>query len=292
MGDAAYHRFAWDGVTCEVPCGWELSEHRTARGVTKLAMEDDDAVRLQFEWLRPRRTVDRQTVLERYLDRAKDLAKLAKHIEPLPVEDTRWVGHAYRMDEERSLIVAYYQSSLVGEPFAFLLLHFDDASPEDPIATFRHLARTFQCQAFPDWTWTYFDVSFKLDMRFRLTASALEAGRKLLVFRWGLRRLFVWHFSLADMIRERQTFPEFAAQSLNGSRAFPAAQFSVADDGELAWQRKRRYPIGHMEEIGRWCFRYHAGLLHLPERNQLAVWVFNFRNPHDLTVLQTGFDPR
>ena len=291
MAASPRHRFAWNGISFEVPLRWELSEHRTLRGVTRVAMEDAAAVRLECEWLRPRRPVDVETVRERYLARAKALSDVAEQVVSLPVEAAGWTGHFYRMAGQRTLVVAYHQSSSPGAPFVFLRLHFDPSSPEDPAATFRFLARSFAVAGEGLVPWAYYDVSFALDPCFRLTGSTLDAGRKMLVFGWGLRRLCVWHFSLADLIRERETFAEFAAKALAASGLFPAVRFVAEGESALGWRRKRRYPVGHAEEIGRWCFRYAAGLRHLPERNQLAVWVFNFRNPDDLTVLRDGFRP-
>jgi len=291
MAATSHYRFAWNGISFDLPRRWELSEHRTTRGVTRIAMEDATAVRLECEWLYPRRAVEVETVRERYLDRAKALSDLAEQVDPLPTDALGWTGHFYRMGEQRTLVIAYYQSAAAEAPFVFLRLHFDATSTEEPAAAFRMLARSFQFANDGLIPWACYDVSFLLDHRFRLTGSSLDAGRKLLVFGWGLRRLCLWHFSLADVIRERGTLAEFAANAVNTSRSLPAVQVKASGPETLAWRRKRRYPIGHAEEIGRWCFRYYAGLCHLPERNQLAIWVFNYRKPDDLTVFREGFRP-
>ena len=60
-----------------------------------------------------------------------------------------------------------------------------------------------------------------------------------------------------------------------------ASDIGFTADG-VATEKRRRYLLGHHEEIGRWCFRYQVTCRHVPERNIILLTVFNYRRKVDL----------
>jgi hypothetical protein len=118
----------------------------------------------------------------------------------------------------------------------------------------------------------------------RLLSTELAAGRKLLLFHRGMRKFYVWHFSVADVVTADFESPaSFAASFLGIQQQFRA--LIVEPDGEdrLVCKRRRlRYPLGHFDEVGRMCYKYRAGMRLLPDRNMLRIWIYNYRRERDL----------
>ena len=288
---ASTHPFAWDGVSFDVPVSWELGEQSLRKGVSRVVLEDEARPRLEIEWITPRTDIDRETVRKRYDRQARKLIKVADHVDPIGSLATGWNAFLYQMPGNRSLVVAYVLPPKTGAPFCFLHLHFDANSQDSPQALVRSLASSFSCTPEGLAPWSVYDVRFVLDRRFRLVGTALHAGRKMLAFEWRLRRLFLWHVSLADLVLRDRTVEDWTAEFLNDTRLLPAFRFEAEEGGRIRCHRKRRYPVGQFEEIGRMCFRCAAGCRHLPERNQIVVWLYHHRKHDDMIRLYQEFLP-
>jgi hypothetical protein len=283
------HRFAWDGYSFCVPADWNLSQYRFGHGHASVRMEDSEALRLEFEWTRPRGEVDARTVRERYLRRARALASAAAESSELADLPQAWSGFLYRMPDGRQCLSAFRffpQAPL----FGLLRLHF---GAEDRLAPRRVLAALCSSFVLHDASvpWEVYDVAFRVGREFRLVATAFQAGCKLMVFQWRLRRLHVWQFSLAESILKDGSPAEFGADFLNRFKGINGPRFRAESAETIASRRRRRYPCGHFEELGRWCFRYRAGCAHLPGKNALALWVFQYRRESDLAKLEESFVP-
>ena len=113
----------------------------------------------------------------------------------------------------------------------------------------------------------------------------------MLCFHWRLRRLFVWHISLADVILSKHGLSEWAVDQLNSSKHVRGPTFFVDANGAIAARRRLKYPLGHFEEIGRQCFRYRADARHLADRNQIAMWMLNYRREDDLRLYPSDLPP-
>jgi hypothetical protein len=50
-------------------------------------------------------------------------------------------------------------------------------------------------------------------------------------------------------------------------------------------RRGRAYPLGHFDEVGRWCFRYAIHARRDAERNTIALAMLNYRHPSDLAMI-------
>ena len=107
-----------------------------------------------------------------------------------------------------------------------------------------------------------------------------------MIFEWRLRKLLLWHFSLADIILKKTGIQEWAVRFLNGFKALHGPVFIAGDNGSITTRRRFRHPFGHYEEIGRQCFRHLAGYEHYPEKNQIVLWVYNYRRPEDVRKLK------
>ena len=272
--------FAWNGILFQPPPRWELASQRLRKGVTCISMEDENARRLELEWLRPKNPPAAEQARIRFDHLTRDLAGAALDFHEIPGLPGGWNAFRYAMPERGTLILAYFTPEQPGDPMGFLRLHFDARCREAPTETLRALVRSFRVQRGPLRLWCFYDVSFRLDPAFHLIATSLQAGRKMLLFERGLRRLFLWHFSLADLILEKQSAAAWCAEFLAGFRPLRALRFQ-ADGGRLVAVRKRLHLFGHYEEIGRWCFRYVIGCRHLPAKNQIALWVYHCRSRRD-----------
>ncbi|MBI3986639.1 MAG: hypothetical protein HY343_06955 [Lentisphaerae bacterium] len=103
-----------------------------------------------------------------------------------------------------------------------------------------------------------------------------------MVFEWGLRRLFVWHFSLADLMLKEKSLEAWCADFLNAFRFVRGPVYVPGRDGEVLTRHTWRYPVGHIEEWLRWCRRYTIRCERLPEKNQIRLVFFQYRNERDL----------
>jgi len=282
--DASTHRFSWNGVSFLVPENWNLSGHRTFKGVSSIEMEDTTALRLELEWTRPHASVTVDAVRERYAKASKKLTAAAEDTRTLQNLPAGWRVLLYAMPEKRRILIAYFLGP-DSRLFCFFRIHLDARCAHGPKKIARLITDSFACFLKGLVPWEFYDVAFHLPSEFRLTGTSLQAGNKLLVFQWRLRRFFIWHFSLADTILKQTDLRDWVLEFLNGFRGLRGPRFSVGPDGAVTATHTARYPFGHYEEIGRQCFRYHVGYRHDPDRNQIALWVFNYRRPEDLTRL-------
>jgi len=284
--DGAFRRFAWAGFSFPVPAGWELAEYFFGRDVSSVQLEDAVGLRLEFEWCRPGREVDVAKAERRYLagaDRVKEVAEQAVAAEGLP---EGWSGFGYAMPERRVLATAYWVAP--DRRFAgYLRLHLADAGVRKALRILRRTAGGFALHGGPAIPWEFYDVSLTLSRDFRLASTNLQAGRKLMVFEWRLRRCFVWQHSFADMILKKQDAATWGAEFLNQARNLHGPVFQAVRGERIRAARSRRYPLGHYDEIGRMSFRYRAACVHWRERNALLLACYHYRSPGDLEKLRS-----
>jgi hypothetical protein len=293
-------RIAWDDIAFEVPANWELAAYHYARGdLVQLSLEDELAVRMEVEWIRPQSRRDIRRMMQSYQQSARKLTSRAATSGPVEGLKEGWSGAIYTIresavgytsgslrDVEHVMVTASFccpEDSLI----CFIKLHFlpgDHESPEGLLqlisASFRHFRDT------PMIPWELYDIEFDLPRHFVLERTHFDIGAKLMVFRWKHCRLHLWHFSCADMfLKEGTTVQEWVTGYLNGFGGIKGPVFSLGPDGEIQWRRRARYGLAHREEASRWCRNYRIGYRRDLERNQLVVWVYNFRSPRDLAML-------
>jgi len=288
--ESSTHRFAWDGISFSVPFSWNLSVQQCRKGVSSIELEDDTSLRLQLDWTRPRSKIDIETVRRRYSKLSKNLVGAADRVEPVAGLAEGWTAFRYVMPDRRCLVIAYFLAS-TGDVFCFFRVHFSPRERKRRARTLDLIFSSFRVHAGDIVPWEFYDVAFDLGVEFSLNGTSLHAGRKLMIFQWGLRRLFIWHFSLADVILKRNDIGQWAVDFLKESKVVCGPVFELDEDGSIRSRRTLRYPLGHYEEIGRQCFRYQAGYRHLPKKNQIVLWVFNHRRPEDAEKFSRTFDP-
>ncbi|MBR6059961.1 MAG: hypothetical protein IKP58_17470 [Victivallales bacterium] len=279
--------FAWNGISFQVPKRWELAVNELIKGVSRIVLEDDYGPRLEIDWTTPRSKSETERFRKRSLEYIKIIDDKSSSVKPLDNLSDEWTAHLYRMPENASLATAYMVPASTGDPFVFFRIHFSKGTPEIPEATSRKILRSFSWTKDGSAQWAFYDIRFKLDCCFRLVSAALLAGQKLLAFEWKLRRLFVWHFSLADYITRNSTPAQWCADFLNKFKLLPAPHWTAVDDTTLVATRKKLYFLGQFEEIGRLCYKYHAICQHLPEQNMIRLVVFNYRSKKDLQKLKS-----
>ena len=166
--------------------------------------------------------------------------------------------------------------------FSFFRVHFGPDDKESDKEMLKLITTSFRIHREGVIPWALYDVSFELPSDFRLVNTSLQAGRKLLIFHWRLRRLYLWYFSLADILLKERRLEEWAAAFLNSYKGIKGPTFAPGADGEIRVKRSWRRRLGHFEEIGRLCFRYHVRAIRDPEKNRVILLVFNYRKARDL----------
>jgi hypothetical protein len=280
-------RFSWDGVSFQVPAGWDLSHYHFGPGSCTVQMEDDESLRLEIEWTRSRREMDAAATGRRCDAAARELAAGAAEAREVDGLPAGWEAGVYRLAEAKTLAAAF-RLAPDRRFFCSLRLHFAGAAGEAPARTLRLIASSMQTRERGLVPWDVYDASFRLDRSFRLVATSFEAGRKLFVFQWRLRKLHVWFFSLADILLRRQGAAEWAAGFLGKVPDLRGPRFTSQDERVLAG-RRGLFPLTRCEELGRLCFRYRVGWARLEDRNALLLTVFNYRRSADLAVLDRSF---
>lgn len=281
-------RFAWDGFSFQVPCDWNLSDYSFRGRTATLKMEDDETLRLEMEWARMKKSVDHSILQNRCESLAAKLAEAGAQSAPIGALPEGWAATLFSMPDGRRLLTAY--RLLPGCPFLCIFqLHFPSASLREPPRLIRIIASSFQLHEEENIPWKFYDISLRINRKFRLTGTSLLAGQKLLTFEWRLRRLYVWFFSLADMILRQKKMEEWCADFLNRFKGIQGPRFVPGDQGGIHARFSPRYPFGQFEEIGRWCFRYHARCRHIAEKNHIVLFVFNHRKLDDMAMI-AGID--
>ena len=281
--------FAWNGVAFLTPKNWELANTELHKGVSRIVLEDDACPRLELDWFSTDNDVSRDKVQKRCQKQSRALTEAAEKVLEIEGLNREWTAHEYRMPQATVLVVGYCLPSPEGRPFAFFRLHFPAGHAESPTVTFRAIAQSFSWWKTGIAPWAFYDVAFSLNRDYHLASTALQAGRKMLAFEWRFRRLFVWHFSLADYILRTQTAAEWCRDFLNSSKILPVPNWQVDSQGKLVYRRRKLYCLGQFEEIGRLCFQYQAVYRHLPEKNQIVLWVIHYRRQADLLHLAEAF---
>jgi hypothetical protein len=279
-----FHVFAWDGFSLDVPDDWNLSYYDFERRTARLRMEDDTSVCLEMEWTRPKRHVATDRIRERYAAKSKRLFELAAERSEIDELPPGWSAFVLVMPDKRCLVNAFWLAPR-GAFFCLLNLHLGEGGRRKAVRVARRIARSFRLHEGDRIPWSLYDMAFVLHRDFKLQTSSLQAGRKLMVFQWRLRRLYLWQFSLADMLLKERGAAEWAAEFLNGFKELRGAKFSADSRETLAARRNWRYPLGHYDEIGRWCGRFRAAFLRRPETNMLFLMAYNYRKAEDVKIL-------
>ncbi len=279
------HRLAWAGLSFQIPKNWNISSYNFGKKFNRLEAEDDHYVRLEAEWMTSPQRLDEAKVLKRYRKAARRLSRAAVEETEIPDLPGNWSGFRYDMSDGACLILAFF-SPADALFFAFVRIHFmSQDKGEGPAGILMALCRSFTVQQRELTTWAFLGISFQVPAAFRLIKTSLQAGRKLMVFQWRLRKLCLWHLSLADMLLKGKTPREFAVEFLRARPEMRGLRFQIDEAGELTVRPRRRYFLGRMEDLGRMCFRYRAACVHDRAKNQIKLTVFNYRRESDLEQL-------
>ena len=297
---AAAKRIAWDAVSFLIPPNWELAVYKAMRrGVTRVEIEDEYSIRMEAEWVRPGGKLRMENILARYELRSKQLTARADSHEAIEGLPAGWHATHYILSEtttdrkkpglqivKHGLVTAFHLCPGTNL-FCFLVLHFLPGDKEDPAKVINLVASDFRDHGRSELIpWALYDIAFEVPREFLLENTLFDIGAKLMIFRWKLRRFYLWHFSCADMFIKDGVVPqEWVAAYINDSRLVRGGSFRVGEDGEIAWKRRRRHLIAYRDELARWCFRYKVNWRLDADRNRLIAWVFNYRNPEDLLII-------
>lgn len=195
-----------------------------------------------------------------------------------------WLASLYSMPEKRFMAAAL--ADLHNRSFSCRVrMHFERTGRRAPVEAMRSLADGFRLHDSGRAPWEVFDSAFECAAAFKLVRTAFQAGSRLFVLEWRMRRLFIWFFSLAGQALKDKVLENWCAEYLNHARCFPARRFAPGEGGLLRTEHKRAFPLGHIDEIARRCFSYESGCRLLPEANQIVLYVFNYRRREDVAAL-------
>lgn len=261
-----------------------MSYYHFGRQTAEARMEDDEVVRLEMEWTVKPQALDAREVIERHQKGARTLEEQAEKTTSIAGLAPGWTGFLYNMSHARVLVTLMFLAP-DRRRLTSIRMHFKKNERELRTRVVQLLSDSFQVHDGARVPWVVYDMSVEVDPSFHLINTAFNAGRKMLVFQKRLTRLYIWQFSLADMLLRKQSLPEWAAGFLNGFKSIRAVQFVPQADGTISTVRKLRHLLGHYDEIGRGCFKYHVGFKSLETCNAILLWVYSFRSQRDLESL-------
>jgi hypothetical protein len=294
-------RIAWDGISFLIPDNWELAIYKyLKKGVVRLEIEDEYAVRMEAEWIRPKRKLQMEHILARYEKKTKRLTSNAHHRKPIKGLPNGWAATHYTFAEtvpkrnqrkglqvvKHSLVTAFFLAP-DSKLFCFVMLHFLPEDKEKPAEITRLVASEFRHHFDDPLTpWQLYDIAFEVPPGFLLENTLFNIGSKLMIFRWKQRRFYLWHLSCTDMfLKEDTQIEEWLAAHMNDARAVVGGSFFVDGERQIRWRRKRRHFLAHRDELSRWCFKYKAAWHLDREKKQLIAWVFSHRKPQDFEII-------
>ena len=284
MNPSATHRFAWDGVSFDVPLDWDLAYQETRLGITRIRLEDPVAVRLSGEWMRPEGPLDLGRIMTRFQDNSKRLRAVAKDSETLTGVTPGWSAVVYRFPDSRRLGLAFYlapKSAL----FAFYQFHLDPGPPAEAISLVRRFMASFDTFISGPVPWACYDIAFTMPAGFTLSSATFNPGLKRFTFGRSLRRLYTWHVSLADLVLKKDKSPLlWAVKMLNKGDPVQGPVFKVLNDA-LVPTRPNLMPWCHFMELVRGCLKYKAGVRHEKDNNRLVLACYQYRFESDLKWL-------
>ncbi len=288
-------RIAWDHLAFTVPDSWELSGYRfLPKRVTRVEIDDEYGTRLEAEWVRPKDHKDLERILKRYRKQTQDLTKAAdrkKAISGLP-EHCNAVCYYFKETQgedlkvERHELVTMFYMHPDEAVFACFLLHFLE-DKENPEELARLIAGDLEYHSDKSLVpWELFDIAFELPKDFVLENTSFDVGSKLLIFRWGMRRFYLWCFSCADMFLDETTkLEDWVTGYLNGFGHLRGLVFMPGENGEIRWKRRFPSKFANRDELARWCFKYRIRCSRDKEKNRVLVWLFSYRKASDLDIL-------
>lgn len=282
-----YHRFAWQGYSCEIPADWNLAEYKISAGVSQAHFFDDFSCRLDFEWMDVRRRLKIEAVRRQYDKIADSMSASGAQAENIGDLPGGWSACLYSMPDGKRLLAAF---RLVPENnfFCLLKIHFENAGRREAERIVRRIAGTFRLHENALVPWAVYDIDFQLSNEFKLVATSFQAGRKLMVFEWRLRRLYLHFISLADMLCKNQAMEAWCADYLNGFKAIAGVKFAAGREGAIMATHNGWRFWGNVEPVMRGCLHYKAWCRRLPEKNQVFLGVFNYRRQADLAFLENS----
>ena len=267
---------AWDGVSFDVPVEWELAHFQRRKRAMRIEVEDRYELRLEAEWLRPKRKPDVDEVQRRYDRMTRQWTSEAKEHHPAEDLPDDWIATQFVMEDGRRFITAFYLPA-DGGLFAYFVIHFEPESEETPGDVLRLLISSLRRHDGDVKPWRLYDIGFNLPERFKLRNARFETGLKVMTFNWGFRELHLFHVSLADRVTKGLGVEEWAPAFLQSRRLYRGVRFVAGQTDEIVVQKNRLNIIGRYDEIGRMCFSYEARHRLLRDRNQIVVWLLHYR---------------
>jgi len=197
---------------------------------------------------------------------------------------SEWRASRFELEHQQSMISAFHLPTSA-ERFWIFTFELHESSRSESEKILKAMVKSFRQHAPGAWPWVFYDVEFSLDSRFRPVHYQFISGRKELGFEWRSRRFKIWHHSLAEIILKDANLTDWAVQFLNRTGVCPAVRFESREKDGIRARRRWKHPMGHVEEWRRICFRYCAGVQHLEDKNQIVLWVMQYRKKEDLEMM-------
>ena len=279
-------RFAWEGVSFDVPADWELAFHEKRMGVVRIRLEDDATVRLIGEWTTPPRGgPEFAEIHRRFENSSASLRKSARKSESLTHLPPGWSAAVYEMADDSTMGLTFYLSPQ-RDLFGVFEFHRGQGSlGEMKSRLLRFMAGFIFHPLHHPRPWRCYDLHFLSPPFFELEHAAFHAGLKQFTFTRSRRRLCLSFVSLADMALKRfQTPRHWALAALAADPRLPGPLFIEENDRIIA-RRRSFFGRYHYSEILRGCLHYHVRYQHDAAHNQLALLCYQYRRPSDLEWL-------
>lgn len=234
----------WQGITAIVPETWSLVAFGGDRHKGNLRLADEDGLRLEVLWEKPKQIPDVERSVQLLLDNIEKNAKKKKH-EVKVVDNPKLVSRSRKEHADKVQLTNF---GWLGEPDQtvshgfgaawfceetnrVLVAHAVGTGTDNPEKTRRLAAEvlsSFQSHGTGGWqTWSAFGLQFEMPEEFALTTAKLQTGRMELDFervvahepmrilspkQWAKRpeRVGVRRISAANVVLEHESLENWA----------------------------------------------------------------------------------
>jgi hypothetical protein len=238
------HLFGWQGITLFTPCDWSLAAFSGDYSKGNLRLADEDGVRLELLWERPKQTPNVARSIELLLQNIAREAKKKKHAFEA-VGSVTLLSRARREHADKEQISSFGwigdKADVAAHGFGaawycpqserVIVAHVLGRAVQSPDKTRRLAAEVLNsCRSHAEggWqTWSVFDLQLEVPEEFHLVAAKLQTGRLELDWErvkapdplqflsprtWATRpeRIGLRRLSAANVVLENESLEEWA----------------------------------------------------------------------------------
>jgi hypothetical protein len=293
--DERWARFGWQGIALDVPEGWDLRRFDGTRKSGYARLADDEAIRLELRWEKPRNGGDFRQMADKVArhfgqQRGFTIERNTRLVEPGRRDVETFICRPAAADGDGPLF--YNMSTYCRECGRLILVRIAYRRNESIRPTARRVFGSLEDHSYDGAeAWATYGLSFAAPEAVELDQALIYPGSLDFRFEGGPDRIDVGRLALGSMILEKAPladwFRAFARKRFRKVR-FEAEEAEVMGHPGLD-VRGRLRGIGALAARLLWRQQFHARVWHCPESDKLYYYAVLAR-PGRLDRLERFWD--